>query len=550
MFLALRRSRPHVFGVALLFAAASACTSQPALRDPLDELGTHHRAVTTASAEAQAWFDRGLVLTYAFNHDEAVRCFEKALAADPRCASAWWGIALCNGPHINFPFVDDVHGERAWKALEKARELAPGASSVEQALIAALGRRYAWPNPADRRALDEAYANAMREVWRAYPKDPDVGALCAEALMDLSPWNQWTRAGQPKPGTLEVLQALDDVIALDPRHPLAHHLKIHALEASHAPDQANASAEILRTLVPGAGHLVHMPAHIDSRVGRWHEASTANERAAEVDARYRALHTEQGFYRVYMAHNRHFLAFSCMMEGRSADALAAARALIAEMPEDWARENALFVDGFLAIDLEVLLRFGRWDEILAQPEPPEWLPVKRALHHFARGAAYAALRKPDKARTEERELARAGELVPKEATIGNNSAHAALAIAAKVLAGEIAAAGRDWNAAVNALERAVELEDQLAYDEPPDWIMPVRHSLGAVLLRDGRFEAAEKVYREDLRWYPENGWSLRGLATSLRGQNRTEEANSVEERFRIAWQHADIDIASSCLCQP
>lgn len=540
----------RVFGTALLLAAASACQSTPAVTDPLDELGTHHRAVTTTSAEAQRWFDRGLVLTFAFNHDEAVRCFEKALAADPKCAAAWWGIALCNGPHINYPMVDDVHGERAWKALEQARALSPGASSVEQALIAALGRRYAWPNPPERRALDEAYANAMREVWRAYPKDADVGALCAEALMDLSPWNQWSRDGKPKPGTLEVLETLDAVIALDPRHPLAHHLKVHALEASQAPDQASASADILRTLVPGAGHLVHMPAHIDCRVGRWHDASTSNERAAAVDARYQALHTEQGFYRVYMAHNHHFLAFSCMMEGRSADALAAARALIANMPESWAREHALFVEGFLAIELEVLIRFGRWQALLARPEPPEWQPLNRALRHFARGTAFAALGKLDQARVEERELARTGEFVPKEATVGNNSAHAVLAVAAKVLAGEIAAAGRDWNVAVNALERAIELEDQFAYDEPPDWIMPVRHSLGAVLVRAERFEQAEKVYREDLRWYPENGWSLRGLSASLRGQKRSEEADAVEERFRRAWRYADVEISSSCLCQP
>jgi tetratricopeptide (TPR) repeat protein len=538
----------RLLGLALL-ALASACQSTSRPVDPLDDLGAHHRAVTTSSAEAQRWFDRGLVLTFAFNHDEAIRCFQHALELDPACCAAWWGIALCNGPHINLPMVDDARAKNAWDALAAARSLAPGANAIERDLLAALEQRYAWPNPQDRKALDQAYADALRNVWHAHSQDADVGALFAEALMDLSPWNQWQKSGDPQPGTLEVLETLDRVLELDPRHPMAHHLKIHALEASRHADAALPSADALRELVPGAGHLVHMPAHIYARVGRWHDAAATNERAIDVDTRYRTLHPRQGFYRIYMAHNRHFLTFACMMEGRSVDALRAAREMLASIPEDFARENAAFVDGYLAIELEVLMRFGRWQEILAQPEPPDWLPVKRALRHFARGSALAALGRVDEAREEQRLLAAGTEKVDAGITIGNNPARGVLAIAGEVLEGEVLAAARDVNGAVKALERAVLHEDELTYDEPPDWIQPARHALGAVLLSAKRFQEAEPVYRADLERYPENGWSLRGLALALRGLGRLDEAYSVETRFKAAWSHADIRIDTSCLCQ-
>jgi len=541
---------PRLVAVCLgsILALLSACRSTEPVRDPLDELGSHRRAVRTGSAEAQQCFDRGLVLAYAFNHDEAIRWFERALEHDPNLAIAWWGIALCNGPHINNPVVDDVHGERAWLALQKARELALHAAPREQALILALERRYAWPNPADRRALDVAYARAMQELWRTHPDDADIGALCAEALMDLSPWNQWSRDGQPKEGTLEVLAILDRVIQLEPGHPLAHHLKIHALEASPNPAAAVPSADALRTLVPGAGHLVHMPAHIYARVGRWEDCSKSNAAAAEVDGRYRALHPEQGFYRIYMAHNDHFLAFSRMMQGNFAQARAAARALIANMPRDWAQAMAPFVDGMLAIELEVLVRFGRWDEILEWPEPAEHFPVQRALRHFARASAHDVLGDRAQAEAERQAFDAAFERVPADQPIGNNLARNVLTVARDVLDGELAARRGDWNRAVEFLERAVAAEDQLAYDEPPDWILPARHALGAVLAAAGRHAHAEQVYREDLRWYPENGWSLRGLADALHAQQRGEEAAGVEERFRRAWAGSDTPIRSSCLC--
>ena len=384
-----------VAGLALSVSFASACRSTagggsplPFEGDPLDHLGGHHRAITSLSPDAGRWFDKGLVLAYAFNHDEAIRCYQRALEFDPECAIAYWGIAYCNGPHINFPMVDDEHARRASEALTKAKELAPRAAPVERALIQALDARYAMPNPADRTALDQTYANAMREVWRAYPRDTDVGALFAESLMDLAPWNQWKRDGEANPGTQEILDTLERVLALDARHPLANHLNIHAREASQHPEGALASADALRTIVPGAGHLVHMPAHIYARVGRWHDSSTANEAGQAVDAAYVARHAEQGFYRAYMAHNPHFLAYGCMLEGRSADALRAARAVIDGMPASFVEANAPFVDAFLTIELEVLMRFGRWQAILEVPEPRPEVPITRLFRTFTRGIGH------------------------------------------------------------------------------------------------------------------------------------------------------------------
>lgn len=542
--------------ISFLFLVASSCASSGTLAplppgaDPLDHLGTHHRAVSTNSAEAQRWFDKGLVLTYAFNHDESVRCYEKALAADPKLAIAWWGIAYASGPHINNPALDDGHAKIAWDALSKAKELSNGASDAERALIHALEARYAWPNPADRRALDLAYADAMRAAWKAHPDDADVGALCAEAVMDLSPWNQWSKDGAMQPGTQEVVATLARVLELAPHHPLAHHLTVHAWEASQHPERALASADALMDLVPGAGHLVHMPAHTYARVGRWHDSAIANERGAAADAAYFTLHGPQGFYNVYRAHNHHFLAWDCMMEGRSADALAAARTMIANVPKEFVDAAAPVIDPFLTIEMEALMRFGRWEELLRVPLPPPNLPQSRAFRLFVRGVAYAALGRVSEAVTEQGRFRAAVAELPKDAAWGLNPAAKVFKIAELVLAGEISAADGRADSAVRELTDAAEFEDQLAYDEPYDWMVPARHALGAVLLREKKWSDAERVYREDLERYPENGWSLWGLARALRMQGKKDEAKAVDARFEKAWEHADIELGTSCLCIP
>ena len=552
--------RPHA-RVALLALVAFlplACTSPDRQPEPepekppplLGNLGRHHRRITTKSAGAQRWFDQGLVLAFAFNHDEAIRSFRECAKLDPTCAMAWWGIALCNGPHINNATMDAERSAAAWQALGKARVLATEASPVERALVEALTSRYADPPPEDRAPLDRAYAEAMKQAWRAHPKDADVGALCAEALMDVHPWDLWTASGTAKPHTPEIVETLEKVLAAAPDHPLANHLYIHAVEASSRPDRGTASADRLRKLVPGAGHLVHMPAHIYARTGRWADAAAANERAIEVDREYRARSPKQGFYSVYMGHNHQFLAWASMMEGRSHVALEEARAMAATFPPEAIEALAPFVDGVIALPYTALSRFGRWEEILAEPEPPAYLPVTRALRHFARGTALAAMGKHDEAEAERQALEEIAGGLKEGTTVGNSQAKDILGIASHALAGEIAAQRGETDAAVEHLGKAIALEDGNKYDEPPDWPQPVRHSLGAVLLRAGRAAEAEKVYREDLVRWPENGWALWGLARALEKQDRRREAEEVQARFAKSWSRADVQIDTTCLCLP
>ena len=513
-------------------------------------MGDHHRAISTKSKDAQRWFDQGLTFAFCFNHDEAIRSFERVAALDPKCAMAWWGIALVNGPHINNPMMDPEHSKAAWDALTKALALAPNASPVERALIDALGARYGDPTPADRAPLDHAYADAMRKVWQSYPTDPDVGTLFAESMMDLRPWKLWTLAGAAEPGTEEIVQTLETVLRMAPRHPGANHLYVHAVEASPHPEKALAAADLLRDLVPAAGHMVHMPAHIYCHVGRWADASACNERAIKADSVYRALSPEQGFYRIYMAHNHHFLAWSSMMEGRSAEAIQSARDMIAGMPPEWVQAAAYFADGYMTIAIEALMRFGRWEEILAEPAPPDYLPITTAHWRFARGVAYAATDRVAEAKSERAAFLEARTKVTDDMIVGNNSAQPILDLAANLLDGEIAYREQRIDDSIASLREAVRIEDSLAYDEAPDWIQPVRHTLGGVLFLAGRVDEAETVYREDLALHPENGWSLFGLARSLHAKHADAEAQAVEARFTKAWARADIKLASTCMCLP
>jgi len=515
-----------------------------------DGLGPHTRKITTSSPEAQRYFDQGLAFLFGFNHDEAIRSFRQAAVLDTSCAMAWWGVSIANGPHINNPMVDSTHAYAAFDALQAAKMRASSCTATEQALIHALESRYANPQPADRHPLDEAYASAMREVWHAHPDDADVGALFAESMMDLRPWRLWTHGGKPEPGTEEIVQTLEQVMSQSPRHPLANHLYIHAVEASPHPEKADSSANRLRDMEPGLGHMVHMPSHIDVRTGRWVEAQAANERAIEVDRAYREKSPNQGFYRVYMAHNHHMLSYAAIMQGEQAVALSAIHQMVNTIPPEFVQEAAPLVDGFMAMPLEIEMRFGLWDSVLTAPEFPDYLPLARLMRHFARGTAYAAKGMLPEAKTEQAAFLNGQAAIAPEATFGNNTAQDLLKVAQHMLAGEILVRAGENDKGVAELRLAVQAEDALVYDEPPDWILPVRHALGATLLKLGRAKEAEAVYREDLARLPGNGWSLFGLARSLELQKKTAEAAEAKANFDKVWSRADIQLSSSCFCQP
>ena len=534
-------------GAALALSAASAAQAQagrPAV--PLyDNLGAHHYAISTGVPQAQRYFDQGLRLYYAFNHQEAIRAFEEAVRLDPDCAMCYWGIALAYGPNINAP-MDASAGAAAHAAIQKALERK--ASPKEQALIRALATRYAAPPPAERSALDAAYARAMREVVREYPEDQEVATLFAESLMDLSPWQYWSQDGQPRPDTPEMLAQLERVIAANPNHPGACHFFIHAVEATQ-PERAVPCAERLAGLMPGAGHLVHMPGHIYIRVGRYEDAIRANEHAVHADETF--IRDQNPAFGVYLAgyypHNYDFLAFAASMIGRSGQALAATRKMAELVPQPMLREPGMtFLQQHQTRQLQMLVRFGRWDEILKAPAPPQDLPHARALWHYAHGRALAA--RGDLPGAE-------ADLAPLRATAQDprmdalhlefNTSGAILKIAAEVLAGQIAARKADFPRAIGHLREAAQLEDRLVYGEPPEWTVPVREELGLVLLAAERSEEAEQAFREDLKRFPENGWSLHGLALALQAQDRTAEADAVLERFRKVWAGADMQLAEA-----
>ncbi|MDP3073580.1 MAG: hypothetical protein Q8N18_25070 [Opitutaceae bacterium] len=543
-------------GLALIAAPASfvsGADQAPMARELplLDGLGAHTRPIATKSRRAQLYFDQGFKLLFGFSHGAAIRSFQEAARLDPECAMAHWGVALACGPHINFPMVPPPLAEQAWAALKLAQRHVATAKPADRALIEALAKRYALPQPEDRGPLDRAYAEAMRAVWQAHPKDADIGALYAEAMMDLRPWDQWTPEGEAQPGTAEIIATLDATIALNPQHPLANHLYIHAVEASPHPERAIPAADRLRDLQPGLAHNVHMPSHIDIRVGRWHEAITANLKAVEADRRHRAIvGPPQDMLVVYAAHNQHMLAYAAMMTGQRELALKHIRAMVTEAPAEFVKENAPMIEGMVGMPYEVMIRFGLWDQILAEPDHPDYMPFTRALRLAARGVALAAKGDAKAARAEQAAYLEAAKRVPAEETLGNNTAQGILAVATPMLEGEILVREGKIDAAVARLREAVKAEDALKYDEPPGWILPVRHALGATLLNTGRFGAAEEVYREDLKRLPNNGWSLYGLARSLRLQNKPAEAAQVEVQFKQAWAKADTQITSSCLCQP
>jgi tetratricopeptide (TPR) repeat protein len=517
----------------------------------LEGLGDYSFPITSTHPEVQRWFDQGLMLTFGFNHDAAERSFLKAAELDPECAMCWWGAALVVGPHVNAG-MDPNDNTDAWTRLQRARALAPKATAREQAFIEALSARYAERPPEDRRALDEAYAAATRELVRKRPDDLDAATLHAEALMDLQPWDYYDADKLPKGHTAEIVSVLESVIARDSDHAGALHLYVHAVEASADPQRGVTAADRLRELIPGSGHLVHMPAHIYARVGRWHDAMIANQRAIEADDAYLALcrGNTQGVYPLgYVPHNHHFLWFAASMAGDSKLAREAAQhtAERTNLPELMRQPGFAGLQHYWVTPWFERVRFGRWDEINAAPNPAPDLPYVTAIWHYAQGIAAVRQDRLDDA---ERHLAAlrplAADPVMETLTMWDRYplAHAAK-IAERSVTAELAAARGDHDAAIAALREAVVIEDGIPYDEPPGWHAPVRHALGAALLAARRPVDAERVYREELDRNPGNGWSLYGLVQSLQAQDKEKEVADIERQYATAWQHADVKLVAS-----
>jgi tetratricopeptide (TPR) repeat protein len=510
-----------------------------------DSLGSYSYRITTASPQAQRWFDQGLRLVYGFNHHEAQRAFREAARLDPQCAMCFWGIALTEGGNYNHP-TDAEREARALQAMQQAQRLAPGARPVEQALIAAAARRHSADTGAPRERLDRAYADAMRDVARRFPDDLEAATFFADAMMNLRPWNLWTPDGKPQPGTEEIVQTLERVLAKDPNHPGAIHLYIHAVEASPQPARAEAPADRLAALMPGAGHIVHMPAHIYWRVGRYADAVKTNAAAVDADRAYFKTAQPSPIYRgLYYPHNIDFIWQSASMQGRSAETIRVAREFAASAPPEMIAQMPDMETAPVA-PIVALVRFGRWDEVLRHPAPPRDWTYTSGVWRYARGMAFHAKGQAAEAAGELRQLESIIASVPPERTIAFFfRAKNVLQLAANVLAGEMAARSGDFASAERLLRAAVAEQDTHWFSEPPPWYFPVRQSLGAVLLQAGRGADAERVYREDLQRNPGNGWSLHGLAQSLRAQDKTAEAAQAEERFRRAWASADVPLTAS-----
>ncbi|MBE0569739.1 MAG: hypothetical protein IH576_03775 [Deltaproteobacteria bacterium] len=512
----------------------------------LQNLGTHTFKVTTKSGQAQLFINQGVILAYGFNHAEAARAFAEAARLDPECAMAYWGHALVLGPNINAP-MNPEDEPKAHALAMKAKALKANATPRERAYIEAIAARYTG-RAEDRKNADRAFADAMRKVVDSYPDDLDAATIYAEALMDLRPWNYWTRDGKPYPETQVIAPMLQSVIARNPDHPGAVHYWIHLWEPTDTPERAEAEADRLLTLVPGAGHLVHMSGHIYARVGRYADVVKANKLAIASDEDYITQCRAQGIYPLaYYPHNLHFLWMGATFAGQGRLAMDAANKTAGVIPPDAVKEMP-FLQGFLAVPYWTKVRFGLWDEILADKAPVRDTLYLRGVWHYARASAFIGKQRLEDA---ERELMRLQNIADNPAlakepvSFSANTASMILRIAKDTVAGEIAARKGDIDRALLHLERAARFQDALIYTEPPDWHAPVRLTLGAVLLEAGRPAEAEVVYWEDLRQNPENGWSLFGLARSLRAQGRSDEAAEVEKRFRSAWADADVELKSS-----
>lgn len=520
-------------------------TRQGQLSPKLHNLGKHSRKTSTTNPQAQKYFDQGLVLSYAFNHAEAVRSFKEVQRLDPECAMSYWGEAYALGPNINAP-MDESAVSPAWEAIQKAIAKKPGATETERAMIDALATRYSPDPKADRAALDKAYAAAMQALAKRSPTDADILSIAAESVMDTDPWNYWTNDGNPRPYTRDVIALIEKAIALNADHPLALHLHIHALEASQEADRAVTSGERLLNVAPGAGHLVHMPSHIFFRVGRYNEAAAANLKAIAVDEDYITQCKAQGIYpAAYYPHNVHFLWIAYSHEGRSADAITAAKKTASKPHPDMAAG----LQQFIVAPYHAMVRFAKWDEALAAPRPADNLPFVLATWHWARGMALANTRKIDEAESELANLksVAARPDFPQTLILVNSPPPRLMQLAERLLAGEIALVRRDTDDAISHFSAAVRLEDSTTYNEPPDWPTATRHWLADSLLDAKRPVEAEAVFLEDLRRRPNNGWALFGLVQAIKAQGTGREADlaQAESRWKTAWPTADVKLHSA-----
>ncbi len=509
-----------------------------------DNLGDHRYPITTSSTTAQRYFDQGLILAFGFNHAEAARSFRQAYRLDPNCAMCYWGEALVLGPNINAPMDPDT-APQAHESVQKALSLKDAVLDKEQALIEALSKRYERQAPTNRIPLDLAYASAMRNVAQRFPDDAVIASLFAEALMDLHPWDFWTRQGEAQPWTTEIVSTLEHALAINSNNPLANHLYIHALEASPFAEKALPSARRLPSLVPGSGHLVHMPAHIYIRTGRYRDAILANQQAVKSDHGYLSHnHTESIYTLAYVPHNHHFLWAAAIKTGRKALATQAAADTASKVKPEMLRTPGL--DGtlqhFSLIPLYTQALFGDWEAILREPAPAADLLYPKGIWHYARGLAMLRTGQADRAK---QELARLDKIIAELAVFDLNPVSTLLHIGSNILRGELAASNKDFDKAAEHLKHAIALEDGLNYTEPKDWYLPPRQVLGAILLEAKRPQEAELVYREDLRHHPQNGWSLFGLSQSLREQRKPREADEIDTQFRHVWAEADVELTGS-----
>lgn len=507
-------------------------------------LGALHYPMTTSSPLAQRYFDQGLRLVFAFNHEEAINSFREAARLDPQAAMPHWGVALALGPNINLP-MDQAQEKLAFEAIQAAMKLVGRVTPKERSYIEALGTRYSAAPGASRAKLDAVYAGAMRTLWQRHPDDATAGTLYAEALMNLQPWDYWTAEGKSKGRTEDIVAALEQALAIDPNHPGACHYYIHAVESSPRPERALPCAERLAELAPGAGHLVHMPAHIYLRLGLYAKAAEHNVHAVSADHEYLAQRNLSGIYPVgYAPHNLHFLWAALTMEGRSREALQAARDLNQKATWEQARKEP-GLEEFTPTLLFALVRFGQWNEMLVLPKPPGELLYTTVIWHYARGVALAATNRFDEAQREHQALTEAARRLPEGRTVGVVPVVELARIAGLVLAGEIEARQGHFDSAIKTLKEATAVEDAVRYYEPPLWHIPVRHSLGALLLQAGNAAEAERTYREDLKQHPRNGWALFGLEQSLKAQRKEAEAAEVHKQLEKAWARADISLTAS-----
>lgn len=535
-----------IFCLATLFLS---CSNEQVKQSPLfDNLGTLDFPITTNSELAQKYFNQGIILAYGFNHEEAFRSFEEVARLDSNCAMAYWGMAYVLGPNINLP-MDAGVVHTAYEAIQKAISLLDDETQKEKNFVMALSERYSAEATEDRTPLDQAYSDAMRNLVSKYPDDLDAATMFAESIMDLHPWDYWLKDGTAQPWTPELLAVLESVIERNPNHHGANHLYIHAVEASKSPHRGLVSADRLRFLAPGAGHLVHMPAHIYIRTGKYHEGSLANIRAVKSDEEYINQCNQQGFYPLsYYPHNYHFLWATATLEGDSKTAIDAALKT-SQKPPDSLMDVCGYqtLQHFAAIPLYAYVTFGKWNEIFNYEKPQDQRPYMQAVWHYARAMAFIGTNKLDDAKEEVAaiEVLSNNKEIEELSIWGINSAGLLIKIAYEVAVGELEAKKQNYDLAISYLKKSVELENQLRYDEPPTWFYPCRQNLGAVLIDAGKYAEAEKVYIENLEEIPDNGWGLFGLHQALLKQGKNDEAAEVEKRFNEAWKFADIKLTAS-----